>query len=130
MSDEKIDHIAELQKRLYSRDPENLPKRKFGILHPIKQHSPTSWGATEIPKEKITHPKGAKGYKRFFIFALVFFLIALGVALFSVYRGAVTLSSKNVDVTILGNSFVGGGEEASSFCFFFEYCVCIGANFA
>lgn len=110
MSDH-LDHIDELQKRLYTRDPEQVPKRKFGILHPVKQKTQSAWGATEIPKEKLEHPKGGKGYKRFFIIAILFFIFALGVALFSFYRGAVTLSSKNVDVMILGNSFVGGGEE-------------------
>jgi hypothetical protein len=45
-----------------------------------------------------------------FIFSFLFFLLALGAALFSLYRGAVTLSSKNVEMTVLGNSFVAGGE--------------------
>ncbi len=108
---EEIDHIAELQKRLYTRDPDNAPKRKYGILHPIKTSAQSTWGETELPEEKVVHHRTARGYKRFFVGALLFFLAALGVALFSLYRGALTLSSKNVDVMILGNSFVAGGEE-------------------
>lgn len=111
MSEENMDHIAQLQQRLYTRDPENLPKRKFGILHPIKQRAQSAWGATELAQEPVTRSRSGAGYKRFFVAALLFFLVALGAALFSLYRGAVTLSSKNVDVVILGNSFVGGGEE-------------------
>ncbi len=106
----EIDHIAELQKKLYTRDPAGQPQRKFGILHPIKQNTTSTWGATELPDEKIKHPTGVSGYKRFFFFTLIFFIIGAGAALFSIYRGALTLSSKNVDLTILGNSFVGGGE--------------------
>jgi hypothetical protein len=108
---EETDHIAQLQQRLYSRDPENLPRRKFGILHPIKQKTTSTWGQTMVSKEKTIQKKGISGYKRFFILAVIFFLAAVGMALFAYYRGAVTLSSKNVDVVMLGNSFVGGGEE-------------------
>ncbi len=108
---EDIDHIAQLQQRLYTRDPDNLPKRKFGILHPIKQKVQSAWGSTSLPEEPITLRRSVAGYKRFFVIALLFFLAALGAAFFSLYRGAVTLSSKNVDLVILGNSFVAGGEE-------------------
>lgn len=108
---EPIDHIEELQKRLYSRDPDNVPKRKFGILHPARQSTQSTWGDIKLPETKGTHHLSAARYKRFFAFTFLFFVIALGAALFAYYRGATTLSSKNVDLTILGNSFVGGGEE-------------------
>lgn len=110
MNDE-IDHIDQLKKRLYSRDPDSLPKRKFGILRPLRQNIDSTWGQTSIIKEKEITEKHTAGYKKFFIFAVIFFLIAAGIVLFSYFRGAVTLSSKNVELTILGNSFVGGGEE-------------------
>jgi hypothetical protein len=112
MADE-IDHIDELQKRLYARDPDSVPKRKFGILRPLKHNVTSSWGETEIVKEKTIHHTNVTGYKRFFMFSLIFFVLALGAAFFSFYRGAMTLSSKNVDLAILGSSFVGGGEELS-----------------
>lgn len=108
---EGLDHIAELQKKLYTRDPDNVPRRKYGILHPIKQKDVESWGTTELAHDTTVHHKSARGYKKFFVFAVLFFLMGLGAALFSYYRGAITLSSKNVDLVILGNSFVGGGEE-------------------
>lgn len=105
------DHIDDLQKRLYTRDPENVPKRKFGILHPVRQSTTSTWGETKLPVETTTPHLSASRYKRFFAFAFLFFVAALAVALFAYYRGAITLSSKNVDLTILGNSFVAGGEE-------------------
>ncbi len=110
MSDE-IDHIGDLQQRLYARDPESIPKRKFGILRPIKQNVTSTWGETEVPHERARHPKLSAGYKRLFIFSFIFFIVGLGIALYSIYHGSVTLSSKNVEVAILGNSFVAGGEE-------------------
>ncbi len=109
MADE-IDHIAELEKRLYARDPENVPKRTYGILRPERQAVISSWGKTSIPKDATPHKSTVTGYKRFFIFSLIFFILALAAAAYSIYRGSLTLSSKNVDVAILGNSFVAAGE--------------------
>lgn len=108
---DQIDHIEELEKRLYARDPESIPKRKFGILRPTKQSATSTWGQTQLPRDKTPIRTNISGYKRFFFFSVLFFAFALSVALYSMYRGAMTLSSKNVTVTILGNSFVGGGEE-------------------
>lgn len=110
MSDE-IDHIAQLQRHLYARDPDSIPKRKFGILRPVKQRVDSVWGQTTIPKAEKQYSTNTAAFKRFFIFSLVFFIIAACAAAFSFFGGAVTLSSKNVDVNVLGNAFVGGGEE-------------------
>lgn len=110
MSNE-IDHIADLQRKLYARDPENVPKQKFGILRPLKDKVDSTWGEDGLPEKKITRRSSVSGYKRLFIFSFIFFIVALGVALFSVYRGAITLSSKNVEISILGNSFAAGGES-------------------
>lgn len=108
---EEIDHIADLQRKLYARDPENVPKQKFGILRPLKDKVDSTWGEKELPEKKFIHKTNVSGYKRLFIVSFIFFIAALGVALFSVYRGAITLSSKNVEISILGNSFVAGGES-------------------
>ncbi len=108
---DEMDHIADLERRLYTRDPDNLPKRKFGILHPVRQKTNSTWGQTTLPVDKGPRRKSAVGYKHFFIFSITFFAIALAVALFSLYRGAVTVSNKNVDVVVLGNAFIAGGEE-------------------
>ncbi len=109
MSDE-IDHIANLERKLYARDPENIPKRKFGILRPLKQNVVSTWGDIKLPKNDYIS-NSTSGYKKFFLVTLFFFIIALGVAGFSIYRGASVLSSKNVEFNILSNSFVDGGEE-------------------
>jgi hypothetical protein len=110
MEEEKIDHLAELEKHLYARDPENVPQRKFGILRPERQNVVSSWGQTKVPQAAVVRKSRITGYRRFFIFSLVFFLLALGTAAYSIYRGSMTLSSKNVAVSILGNTFVAAGD--------------------
>jgi len=111
MQEDDIDHIEELEKRLYARDPEAVPERKYGILHPERQSVESMWGQTSVPHTKQKQFSSLKGYRRFFVIALLFFVVALAIAFFSIYRAGTTLSSKNVEVTVLGNSFVGAGEE-------------------
>lgn len=108
---EEMEHISELQKRLYARNPENIPKRKYGILRPLKQDVSSTWGKTEIEDKELKKKSGIVGVKRFFIISFLFFLIASGILFFSIFKGAVILSSKNVDLVIAGNTFVSGGEE-------------------
>lgn len=110
MSEEKMDHIADLEERLYARDPESVPKRTYGILRPLKSKVDSTWGENDLPPKERPKISNVSGYKRFFVVSFILFLLALGGALFSIYRGAITLSSKNVEMTILGNSFVSGGE--------------------
>lgn len=107
---DQIDHIAELEKRLYARDPDAVPQRKFGILRPLKTDVDSSWGEKTLPEDKTIRKTRVSPYKRLFIASFIFFLIGIAVAAFSIYRGAITLSSKNVELSVLGNSFVGGGE--------------------
>ena len=108
MAEEHIDHIKELQNKLYSRDPKQIPQDKYGILRPSRQRIDSTWGETKVPRQ--ARRKLSAGYKTFFILAVCFFLVAVGVAYFSIYRGAITISSKNVDVQILGDSFVSAGS--------------------
>jgi hypothetical protein len=108
MAEEHIDHIKELQNKLYSRDPKQIPQDKYGILRPIRQKVESTWGETVVPRQ--VRRKLSAGYKTFFIFSLCFFLFGLGIVYFSIYKGAVTISSKNVDIAILGNSFISAGS--------------------
>jgi hypothetical protein len=109
MAEEHIDHIKELQNKLYSRDPKQIPQDKYGILRPVRQKVESTWGETIVPRQP--RKRLSAGYKTFFIFSVLFFLVGAGVAYFSIYRGAVTISSKNVDIAILGNSFISAGSS-------------------
>ncbi|HSE56767.1 MAG TPA: hypothetical protein VLB02_01635 [Candidatus Paceibacterota bacterium] len=109
--DGKLDHIAELQKKLYARDQSGLPERRIGILRPIKTSVQSTWGSgtPTIPKSKKKQILGS--YRKFFLFSIIFLVLSMFVLGYAVLRGGNTLSAKNVDVTILGNSFIAGGES-------------------
>lgn len=50
-------------------------------------------------------------FVKLFIFSLIFFIVALGVAVFFFYRGSVFVSSRNVDLAISGPAEIKAGEE-------------------
>ena len=51
--------------------------------------------------------------KKIFIFSLLFFIVASGVAIFVFWGGTNLVSSKNVDIKVVGPLSVGGGQEVS-----------------
>lgn len=116
MPDNKRNHIEELKRRLYRRTTEGIVKRrKPRELKPRTYGIKEEWSGVppeEKPKKKkIRIP--VSFFKYFFIVALVFFIGALAFTFFSFYSGSNVVSSKNIEIGILGNAFVAGGEELS-----------------
>ncbi len=113
MHEDQNDRLGELEKKLYARDPEAVPERRYGILHPLKQNVESTWGSTTLDRGQSQSKKRLTGFKVFFIISFIFFVLAAAAVWFSVYKGAVFVSSNNVEVSILGNSFTNGGEALS-----------------
>ncbi|MFT5280630.1 MAG: hypothetical protein ACI9AR_000052 [Flavobacteriaceae bacterium] len=57
------------------------------------------------------YKKKSSIFKKFFIFAISFFSIAVIVVLITSFFGDNNISTENVDISIKGNNFVEGGEE-------------------
>ncbi len=112
--DQDSDRIEELKKRLYSKDEKMVPKKKPGILHRIAFGSSSSWKSEEPKKETpslMNYIPHTSVFKKFFIFAVIFFV---GAAVFAGYMflgGSNTVSTQNIDITILGNAFTNGGDD-------------------
>jgi len=106
MDEERKDRIGELNDTLYSRtrykDP--LDKRT-----PVKEVDfPDVEGKWQTPeldeilKYERVAPEIHPLMKKIFIFALLFFVATVGVATFIFTGGANFISSKNVDINVLG----------------------------
>jgi len=50
-------------------------------------------------------------FKNFFIFASVFLVLTLLYASYIFFKGGITVSNENIDISILGNNFTAGGED-------------------
>ena len=115
MDDEKgQSKIEGLNDTLYSRTRYRSPLNKRS---PVKEfESPDvleKWQTPELD-EMLTHerlpPKISPFMKKVFIFALLFFIAAIGVAGFVFVGGANFISSRNVDINVLGPTTIRAGE--------------------
>lgn len=125
LSDDKKGKLNRLEKKLYSRNAPNMidPGRsRFSQddLNSDDLNLKEKWD--EIDNDNFD--KLAKKFsnlaqsrhsivKKIFIFSSIFFLIAAGVSVFVFTRGINMISSKNVDIKVVGPLSVGGGQEVS-----------------
>ena len=110
--EEKADRIDELDKRLYSRSENALPPRRHGILHQLPHKVDSTWKNTDQMKAKVKNTAlSISVFKKFFIFSIIFFVLAVGFGIFKFYGGGNTVSTDNIAINVLGNAFASGGEE-------------------
>ena len=104
--------IDQLSTRLYSTDPSRLPKHRVGMLHSIPRTLADGWKEPEkvITKIDDTMVNNTNLFKRFFIGAAAFFVLALAVAAYLFFLGGNTVSSDNITLNVLGNAYTQGGE--------------------
>ncbi len=50
-------------------------------------------------------------FRKFFLGTIIFFILSIGFGLMMFFGGRNTVSADNIDINILGNAFVSGGEE-------------------
>lgn len=102
--------IRELESSLYAGGTSNEQARSK--LHVAHTHAPEDW--QQVSTETITMKKKTRfnnWYKKFFLGALGFFALALVFAGFTFLRGGNAVSSKYINLTILGKTFADGGEQ-------------------
>ena len=106
--------VEQLSDTLYSRtryrDPLDMRSSVKGEETPNVEEK---WHSPEL-NEMLQHErKGsdpAPFMKKFFIFAILFFVAAIGVAAFVFFGGTNFISSKNVDITVVGATSTSAGE--------------------
>ncbi len=111
---EKLNRIEELKTKLSGKNYRMRIGGRDDFTHPIKKSVADSWpekGGKE--EEKLSERIFAKtsAFKRFFIFSVVFFLLAAAFAVYTFFVKSNTISNDNIDISILGNAFVAGGES-------------------
>ncbi|NVN97078.1 hypothetical protein HXX01_02480, partial [Candidatus Nomurabacteria bacterium] len=103
--------IEDIKSRLY--DPVDTVTHRVheGVLHTINHKVEPEWRNEEINNALSMRKPKTSIFKKFFIASIIFFFIAVGVALYMFYTGGVSVSSENIDITVIGNAFTKGGEE-------------------
>ncbi len=106
------DQLEESERDLYNRGrkQKNITRHE---LHDKGTSIPNNWNTeTQMTnKKKKKHLFHSKKFRSLFLVAIMFFLGSLIFAFFTFFQGGTTVSNNNIDIVVLGNSFVDGGEE-------------------
>lgn len=107
-----VHNLDDVNNRLYRRDLagrkvphiDSLTERRF----PVKKEWPNIGEQKEKIARTAAHPTL---FRKFFYFSIGFAVLAVIIAAVTLFTGGNTVSSNNIDINILGNSFTAGGEE-------------------
>ncbi len=106
------DHkIEDIKRRLYEREDTVTHRSREGVLHPINHIVEPEWKDEENNSMGNIKKTKTSIFKKFFIVSIVFFLGAMGFATYMFTTGKTSVSSDNIDITVIGNAFTKGGEE-------------------
>jgi len=109
---EKLNRVEELKSKLFSRNYEMKVEHRDNFTHPNHSTVPDSWGEDEggYKKAEDFFMQTSK-FKKFFKWSLIFFACAILYASYTFFAGSNTVSSENIEIEVLGNTFTDGGEE-------------------
>lgn len=107
--------LSKLQKGLYSRSAPDIAHKSKVSFKPEQNNVPTDWQHPEevTEEEQPIHYEdtGMSFYTKLFIGSLVFFVLALGISLFLLFKGANIVSADNIDISVSGPLSVGAGDD-------------------
>lgn len=109
--------LSKLQKGLYSRNAPDISHKSKVSFKPEQNNVPTDWQHPEevSQEEQPIHYEdtGMSFYTKLFIGSLTFFVLALGISLFLLFKGANIVSADNIDISVSGPLSVGAGDDFS-----------------
>ncbi|MDD5318374.1 MAG: hypothetical protein PHF79_00935 [Candidatus Pacebacteria bacterium] len=129
--DQEKDRIEALKKKLYSPNQPLQQEKHRHILHPNKAVAPDRWqqkvagvdgadgsdGSTESASSSVSDllsedvaQSYAPLFKKVFLFALVFFLVAASIAAVVFFRGSNVVSPNNINIALRGPVSIPAGE--------------------
>lgn len=114
LESENRNKIEDIKRRLYDREDTTTNRPREGVLHPIHHDVATDWPVEKKSETTNIHTMKKppmSPFKKFFIFASIFFI---GAVIFSVsmfIKGGTSVSNDNIDITVVGNAFTKGGDE-------------------
>jgi len=107
------DSLDELKKRLYTRGDLSKRSLRKGHLSPHEDAAPSSWNdSKEELNTLVSDAKVKMGFfKKIFLGSAIFFVLATLYAVYQFFGGGNIVSSRNINLSVIGPAFVSGGEE-------------------
>lgn len=111
---ERLSKIEDLKNKLFSRNYQTKVEHRDMFPHQAGQKVSDSWekeagGLNFWEKMFMRTPV----FKKFFVFSVVFFILAVSYASYVLFFKGNTVSNDNIGIAVLGNTFTAGGEELS-----------------
>jgi len=110
---DKLNRIEELKSKLFNKNYQTKIEHRDSFPHFQKREVMDSWVKKEDTESSFRENFFMKTsmFKKFFIFSIVFFILALGYASYMFFAKGNTVSNDNIDISVLSNAFTAGGEE-------------------
>lgn len=108
----KLNRIEELKSKLFDRDFKVKIEHRDSFPHFEQREVMDSWeDKEEIVDFKEKFFMKTSMFKKFFIFSIIFFILAVGYAVYVFFANSNSVSNENIDINIQSNAFTSGGED-------------------
>ncbi|MCX6751515.1 MAG: hypothetical protein NT161_01975 [Candidatus Nomurabacteria bacterium] len=110
---DKLNKIEELKSKLFNKDYQTKIEHRDSFPHFQKKEVMDSWEKKETAEPNFREKFFMKTsmFKKFFIFSIVFFVLAIGYASYMFFSKSNAVSNDNIDISVLSNAFTAGGED-------------------
>lgn len=117
MLEESKNKIEDIKRHLYDPNDKIMGHQREGILHQVSHPVSEEWQSDVIKPEDKMNNKFKKPpvsiFKKFFIVSMIFFVGAIGFALYKFSNSDVSVSNEKINIDVIGNAFTKGGDELS-----------------
>ncbi len=110
---DKLNKLEDLKSKLFNKNYEPKIEHRDIFPHFQKMDVVDTWAEKENsgPDFREKFFMKTSMFKKFFIFSIVFFVLALGYAAYMFFGNSNSVSNDNIDIAVLSNAFTSGGEE-------------------
>lgn len=110
---DKLNKIEELKSKLFNKDYQTKIEHRDSFPHFRGKEVRDSWEKKETAEPNFREKFFMKTsmFKKFFIFSIVFFVLAIGYASYMFFSKSNAVSNDNIDISVLSNAFTAGGED-------------------
>jgi len=110
---DKLNRLEELKTKLFNKNYQTKFEHRDSFPHFQKKEVMDFWQKKEDINSNLREKFFMKTslFKKFFIFSIVFFILAVGYASYMFFSKSNAVSNDNIDIAVLSNAFTAGGEE-------------------
>jgi len=110
---DKLNRLEELKTKLFNKNYQTKFEHRDSFPHFQKKEVMDFWQKKEDVDSNLREKFFMKTslFKKFFIFSIVFFILAVGYASYMFFSKSNAVSNDNIDIAVLSNAFTAGGEE-------------------